>query len=110
MSAARLSEIFLIFVGAEQSALHTDESVFALSLIRNVVVSMRKGRTDSTLSSLLDYAARGIYLGWSIGTVCFPQGLTTASYLTDGISSTLEPNNILYLSDYQIIHSIIFVI
>ena len=59
MSAARLSEIFLIFVDAEQSALHTDESVFALSLIRNVVVSMRKGRTDSTLSSLLDYA-RGI--------------------------------------------------
>ena len=56
MSAARLSEIFLIFVDAEQSALHTDESVFALSLIRNVVVSMRKGRTDSTLSSLLDYA------------------------------------------------------
>lgn len=27
---------------------------------------------------------------WSIGTVCFPQGLTTASYLTDGISSTLS--------------------
>lgn len=25
-------------------------------------------------------------------------------------SSTLEPNNILYLSDYQIIHSILFVI
>ena len=25
-------------------------------------------------------------------------------------SSTLEPNNITYLSDYQIIHSIIFVI
>ena len=60
MSAARLSEMFSIFVGAEQSALHTDESVFALSLIRNVVVSMRKGRTDSTLSSLLDYVARGI--------------------------------------------------
>ena len=60
MSAVRLSEIFLIFVCAEHSALHTDESVFALSLIRNVVVSMRKGQTDSTLSSLLDYAARGI--------------------------------------------------
>ena len=49
MSAARLSEIFLIFV-----------SVFAVFLIRNVVVSMRKELTDSTLSSLLDYAARGI--------------------------------------------------
>ena len=52
MSAVRLSEIFLIFVCAEQSALHTDESVFALSLIRNVVVSMRKGRTDSTSTYL----------------------------------------------------------
>lgn len=26
------------------------------------------------------------------------------------ISSTLEPNNVLYLSDYQIIHSIFFVV
>ena len=25
-------------------------------------------------------------------------------------SSTLEPNNVLYLSDYQIIHSIFFVV
>ena len=83
MSAARLSEIFLIFVDAEQSALHTDESVFALSLIRNVVVSMRKGRTDSTLSSLLDYARQGGYCipwlhisiwVWSIGSRLFSSG------------------------------------
>ena len=76
MSAARLSEIFLIFVDAEQSALHTDESVFALSLIRNVVVSMRKGRTDSTLSSggyCIPWLHISIWV-WSIGSRLFSSG------------------------------------
>lgn len=31
-------------------------------------------------------------------------------FMDAGIASTLEPNNILYLSDYQIIHSILVVI
>ena len=58
---------------------------------------MKKGQTGSTLSSLLDYAVRGhspdpTYLSGCgvLEAVCFLQGLTTASYLTDGISSTLS--------------------
>ena len=45
-----MSEMFSIFVGAGKPALHTDESVFALSLIRNVVVSKSKRTTDNTHS------------------------------------------------------------
>ena len=42
---------------------------------------MRKGRTDSTLSSLLDYAARYVY---------FCSGSSTTFLKIDGISSTLS--------------------
>ena len=87
MSAARLSEIFLIFV-----VLRT--------VLDKKCGSFYEERTDGQHSFIPfrlcgkgDTASPGsTYLSgvWSIGTVCFPQGLTTASYLTDGISSTLS--------------------
>ena len=50
MSVVRLSEMFSIFVDVGQPALHTDESVFALSFIENVEVFNVRGTTDSTHS------------------------------------------------------------
>ena len=45
-----------------------------------------------------------------LGTFISGKGPSTTFLKIDGISSTLEPNNVLYLSDYQIIHSIFFVV
>ena len=47
---------------------------------------------------------------WGIASFIVVIGLSTTIHSINEISSTLEPNNILYLSDYQIIHSILVVI
>jgi len=51
-----------------------------------------------------------IYSSVGYCVVYFCLGFVRAFYQINEIDSTLEPNNILYLSDYQIIHSILVVI
>ena len=51
-----------------------------------------------------------IYSSVGYCVVYFCLGFIRAFYQINEIDSTLEPNNILYLSDYQIIHSILVVI
>lgn len=51
-----------------------------------------------------------IYSGVGYCVVYSCLGLSTTFIQINEINSTLEPNNILYLSDYQIIHSMFFVI
>ena len=51
-----------------------------------------------------------IYSSVGYCVVYFCLGFVRAFYQINEIDSTLEPNNILYLSDYQIIHSILIVI
>ena len=82
-----MSEMFSIFVGVGQPALHTDESVFTESFIENVVVF--KGRKDDGRHSFihLDYGQGDIassvfsylYGCGVLDVVCFLQGFTTTS-------------------------------
>ena len=51
-----------------------------------------------------------IYSSVGYCVVYFCLGFVRAFYQINEIDSTLEPNNVLYLSDYQIIHSIFFVV
>ena len=73
-----------------------------------------KHEDNRTAFIRLDYVGAGFctrgYLisirVWGIGTFRF----ATTFLKINEIGSTLEPENILYLSDYQIIHSILIVI
>ena len=56
-----------------------------------------------------DFTLDGFTVGWN-NEIGFAPEYTTTSLEINEISSTLEPNNILYSSDYQIIHSILIVI
>ena len=70
-------------------------------VVRNLV-NFKKDREQAWLF-LRHGMWRGIVPVWI-------EGLLEPVLLKQDFNSTLEPNNILYLSDYQIIHSILVVI
>ena len=104
--------------GCRVTGRHIDESVFILSFQENVVVFNIRRTTDGTHHScrlcgkgILYPLFPHIYPSVEYWTSFIPDtGSTTTFLKIDEIGSTHEPDNILYLSDYQIIHSIPIVI